>query len=167
MSTKKIFISVGSRFSMDRLISTVDEFIELSGGDYDVIAQAGNSDKTFKHIKTTNWLCPNEFNDALINCDIFISHAGMGNILLAAEHTKSIIVMPRTTQNGEHINNHQLGTVEGLQRQKNIHIIETIDDLKSAIDIINLSENVNDTETAGSKEKRSELVVFIDQFLNQ
>jgi len=166
MPTKKLFISVGSRFTMDRLISTVDEFLDTTDDDYEIIAQVGNSTKTFKHINVTSWLTPEEFNDALINCDVFISHAGMGNILLAAEHKKPIIVMPRTAQHGEHINNHQLGTVKGLQEQNLTHVIETTDDLKTAITIIDKSKS-SDNNNDSSKEKRNNLVVFLGQYLNQ
>ena len=167
MPAKKLFISVGSRFTMDRLITTVDDFLDNSDEEYQVIAQVGNSTETFKNITPTDWLSPEEFNDALINCDIFISHAGMGNILLAAELKKPIIVMPRTAQNGEHINNHQVGTVEGLQQQNLTHVIENAEDLKLAVDAINQSQNSDNDISSCSEEKRNKLVVYLDKYLNQ
>jgi len=165
MLAKKIFISVGSRFSMDRLISTVDEFIDRNSG-YQATAQFGNSNKSFKHIKTIAWLTPDEFSASLADCDIFISHAGMGNILLALEHKKPIIVMARKAKNGEHINDHQSGTIEGLQEQNLVHIIGNVNDLEAIIESIDESNNVN-TNQPNTYKKRDQLIGFLDNFLNQ
>jgi len=164
--TKRIFISVGSRFEMDRLIKVVLSFIEKNEG-YNVIAQSGNSNLVEPNIEIKQWLSSQEFKKEFLNCDIFISHAGMGNILLAAEFNKPIIIMPRKAELGEHINNHQLGTVAGLNELEFIHVVNNLSELEIAIQKLN-GNTISDSVCKCDKpyKKRNDLVSYLEHFLN-
>jgi len=93
---KKIFISVGTRFEMNRLLMSVEKVIKDNPG---ITAKAQTLNDSFqsKYIQTIKWADAPEFEQYVADCDIFISHAGMGNVLLAAIYKKPIIIMPRRT----------------------------------------------------------------------
>ncbi|MBL4672456.1 MAG: hypothetical protein JKX81_09380, partial [Arenicella sp.] len=119
-----VFVSVGSRFPMDRLLVALDHF-SARHPRFKVHAQSGKSTQPLPHTSSQSWFNPKEFEQAVIDCDIFVSHAGMGNILLAAQHEKPIVIMPRQFQYGEHINDHQLATAEGLKDRPFIYVVNT------------------------------------------
>ena len=112
----RIFLSVGSRFPMDRLVKLVDSY--LAGHPDDTgIAQIGDSDYQASHLVTHNLLTPVEFRQHLTSADVFVSHAGIGNLLLSRELSKPIVIMAREFRYGEHINDHQLGTLKAFADQ--------------------------------------------------
>lgn len=162
-----LFVSVGSRFTMDRLLLAVDQFLASHPG-YHAFAQTGKTQATLKHIDTQEWLSAEAFMQAFLECDIFISHAGMGNILLAAEHNKSIIIMPRQANNGEHINDHQLDTAEGLKDRKFIHSVHSNSELGHAI--LQLSNSTKQQDDAQKHNcdwpERTRLINSLHDFLH-
>ena len=51
--------------------------------------------------------------DKLINeCDILITHGGVGSILTGLRNDKKVIVCPRLSKYNEHVNDHQIEIVE-------------------------------------------------------
>lgn len=142
----KIFVSVGTRFAMDRLVSAVDEFVFEHSG-FEAFAQIGNSAYKAKAIKCEQFLDGETFLENVRNADIVVSHAGMGNILLALEYSKKIIIMPRQSDLGEHINNHQVDTVKGVASSNNVFAINEKNELAGAI----TWATSNDSELAESQ----------------
>jgi UDP-N-acetylglucosamine transferase subunit ALG13 len=127
-----VFVSVGSRFPMDRLLVALDHFA-AQHPTFKVSAQSGKCRQLLPHTSSRSWFNPTEFEEAVIDCDIFVSHAGMGNILLAAQHGKPIVIMPRQSQYKEHINDHQLATAEGLKDRPFIYVVNTAEELQNAV----------------------------------
>ncbi len=117
---------------MNRLLTVIDLFLDKKPG-IKCFAQTGESEYMPKNMQSTHWLSAKEFEHHIKNSDLIISHAGMGNILLANEFQKPIILMARQAEFGEHINNHQKGTVEGFSNRPFIYVIESECDLEAAI----------------------------------
>ena len=150
--TKQLFISVGSRFAMNRLLHSVEQVLEKHS-ELNAKAQIGPSSFQSKRMQITQWADAPEFDYSVSNCDIFVSHAGMGNILLAAKHNTPIIIMPRRKDNGEHINDHQLSTAEAFKERPFIHIANNSAELENAIlDILNSSPTLLNQNQQTSKE---------------
>jgi len=61
----KIFVSVGTRFPMDRLVEGVDKFV-AKNPNYSCIAQIGASKQSYMHIETHNFLKEPEFKSLAI-----------------------------------------------------------------------------------------------------
>ena len=137
--TKQLFISVGSRFAMNRLLECVEAVLQKHP-ELIAKAQIGHSSFQSPLMQTYQWASATEFDHAVSDCDIFISHAGMGNILLAAKYNTPIIIMPRRMDQGEHINDHQLSTVEALKGRPFMHSASDSTELEQAIiDILDSS----------------------------
>lgn len=129
---KKLFLSVGSRFPMDRLILAVDQFIGENSG-YSCIAQIGDSALKPQHIEYYKTLNQRQFNIYADEADLIVSHAGMGNIILASELNKPIVIIPRRAHLKEIINDHQLGTIKGFTGKHGIFAVKDEQDIKEAI----------------------------------
>lgn len=108
----KIFVTVGAQLPFDRLVAEVRR-IELSKS-FQVIGQTG---KTMLDLPENykNYLDASEYKDAVHECDVIVSHAGMGSIITALDYGKPIIVCPRLAELGEHRNNHQLDTLKHIK----------------------------------------------------
>jgi UDP-N-acetylglucosamine transferase subunit ALG13 len=104
----KIFVTVGSLFPFDRLISTVDAWSEKSG--HQVVAQIGKTKMTPRHMEYHDLLYAGEYNRIFNEADLIISHAGMGVILKSLVHSKPLLVMPRKVIYEEVTTDHQLAT---------------------------------------------------------
>lgn len=165
-----IFVSVGSRFPMDRLLVALDHF-SSQNPTFSVSAQSGKCIQPLPHTASQRWFSSKEFEQAVIDCDIFVSHAGMGNILLAAQHGKPIVIMPRQLRYKEHINDHQIATAEGLKDRPFIYVVNTAEELQSAL--LSIAYTVQHSGEACNEEQHSEppqrvqlvdtLVEFLDK----
>jgi len=166
-----VFASVGSRFPMDRLLVALDHFA-AQHPTFKVSAQSGKCSQPLPHTVSQSWFNAKKFEQAVIDCDIFVSHAGMGNILLAAQHEKPIVIMPRQAQYEEHINDHQLATAEGLKDRSFIYVVNTPEELQSTVLTIASkaqlrSDNRCDENRHSEPPQRSQLVDTLRIFLDK
>lgn len=120
-----IFVSVGSRYPFDRLISAVDGWAE-NNPDADVFVQCGESKLSISNCRFSKFLTAPEFKKAVMRCSLVISHAGMGNIITALEFNKPIVVVPRLPSYGEVVNDHQVSTVRSLEGRSGILVLEDV-----------------------------------------
>lgn len=115
-----IFVSVGGQKSFPRLCKAVSVF--ASETSVPCVMQVGEDANLYQHHSIFKFMCSSDFSRQLRLCDIFVSHAGMGNILAAREAKKPIIIMPRRHDLGEHRNDHQLATARALDGLPNLRI---------------------------------------------
>ncbi|MBX2847013.1 MAG: hypothetical protein KTR16_01735 [Acidiferrobacterales bacterium] len=164
-TTKRLFISVGSRFAMPRLLESVESTLETNPN-LIIKAQVGESSFRSQRIQASKWMDAAEFEQALIECDAFISHAGMGNILLAAQYRKPIVIMPRKKEFGEHINDHQIDTATALIDRPNVYVAHNTFDIQQALNSISaqsIEPYCNDFEIDDRLNLISALKEFIDE----
>lgn len=112
-----IFLTVGTcPIPFDRLVATVDNAIAKGLVDDDIFAQIGICRYKPKNMKYANVLDKDEFDSYLRGASGIIGHAGMGTIIMALEHDKPLLVMPRMRRLGEHVNDHQLSTARKFEQ---------------------------------------------------
>lgn len=138
-----IFVAVGTQFSFDRLIQYMDDWSisENNKNDENVIAQISDG-KTPEHIESHAFMDGEQYNMNIREASVFVSHAGMGNIISARELHTPIIVMNRQLKLGEHRNDHQadglkwMGKLEGVYtastKQELIDHLSQLDKLQTA-----------------------------------
>lgn len=104
-----IFVTLGSqKFQFDRLLRKIDELIESGVIREQVFAQTGYSTYTPKHYKYRDFLDRNEFEKMTQSCTLFLTHGGTGAIMGAVKKGKKVIAVPRLSEYGEHVDDHQL-----------------------------------------------------------
>lgn len=121
-----IFITVGTQFPFDRLIRSVDQAIERSILNETFFAQIGNSSYIPKHFGYVDYLDKDLFDLKVKEADALISHAGIGSLMLAFDYQKPVLLMPRSPQYREVVNNHQRDTA--LKFQELGHILAAYDE---------------------------------------
>jgi len=110
-----IFLTVGTVFPFDRLVSAVDKAIGDGLITDPVFAQIGDSSLKPENMEYTKMLNKDDFNRHMAESKYLISHAGIGSIVTALELGKRMLVMPRRKQFREHVNDHQVSTASKFE----------------------------------------------------
>lgn len=128
-----IFVTVGSQqYQFDRLIEELDRLVEDRVIKEKVFAQIGHSNYTPKNFDFVKFLDKEQYQKNISQCDILITHGGVGTIVSALKYGKKVIVVPRRQEFQEHIDDHQMQIAEVLLDQKLIQAVFDINELKGS-----------------------------------
>ena len=118
-----IFITLGSqKFQFNRLLKAVDE-LNLKE---EIFAQIGYSDYIPKNFKYKRFMDRNEFSSYINKSDVIITHGGTGAIMGALKKGKKVIAVPRLSEYGEHVDDHQLQIIEEFKELNLLYSCEDI-----------------------------------------
>ncbi|MEE9303708.1 MAG: glycosyltransferase [Thiotrichaceae bacterium] len=124
-----IFVATGTQFPFDRLIQYMDEWASTHTHEEEVFAQLGDGEYKPRHIQSQRFLGLDEYNEKIQQASVFISHAGMGNIISAKEQGTPIIVINRQASLGEHRNDHQAEGLQWMGKLEGVYTASTQDAL--------------------------------------
>ncbi|MCK5813718.1 MAG: glycosyl transferase family 28 [Cocleimonas sp.] len=154
-----IFVAVGTQFPFDRLIENMDQW----AADYDqeVIAQIANGEYVPQNMQWQRFLDAEKYNKNIKEAAVFVSHAGMGNIISARNHNTPIIVMNRQFSLGEHRNDHQADGVKWMAELSGVYAAPT------QAELYTLLGDTNALQVSSPKEnkKLDQLVGFLDDYI--
>lgn len=159
-----IFVAVGTQFPFDRLIEYMDKWASVH--QEEVFAQISHGDYLPKHMKWERFLDGEQYNEKITSADVFVSHAGMGNIISARELQTPIIVMNRQFELGEHRNDHQLDGLEWMGKMEGVFTASTEEELNknlSKIKSSNFSEMVCASTTVGNEDLSNYIADLINE----
>ena len=128
-----IFLTVGTLFSFDRLVRAIDDACGDDLFDEKVFGQTGTSSYKPRNFEYVEMLNKYDFDLYLTSASSLISHAGMGSIIMALNHEKPLLVMPRLKCFGEHVNDHQVGTARKFEQLGHILVAYNEEDLAEKI----------------------------------
>lgn len=104
-----IFVSLGTNDkSFTRLLDKIENEINLGNISDKVIVQSGYTKYESKNMQIIDLMPMEEFNKNIKECDILITHGGVGTILDGLKLGKKIIAFPRLSKYQEHVNDHQV-----------------------------------------------------------
>ena len=126
-----ILVTVGTQLPFDRLIRMMDEMApEL---DEPVIAQIGRAHYEPVNMEWHRVIPPLEFEPLVDRARVIVSHAGIGTILTAERHGRSLILFPRAVEMGEHRNDHQMATASAMSGREGVAVARDAADLRRLI----------------------------------
>lgn len=129
-----IFVTVGTHTqSFNRLLEEMDKLVASKRLREKVIAQIGHSSYEPKNIKWFRFTTFEKLNKLYKSAKIFVTHGGAGSILNGLSNGKPVIAVPRLKKYDEHVNDHQLDLVKGLEKKKKIIAVYDIKTLLKAI----------------------------------
>lgn len=128
-----IFLTVGTLFPFDRLVRAVDLALTNVLIEDEIFAQIGYDSFKPENMQYTEVLDEDAFNEKVDRATFLISHAGMGSILVAMNHNKPLLVMPRRKHLKEHVNDHQVATARKFEELGHILAVYDIKDLPNGI----------------------------------
>ena len=158
-----IFVAVGTQFSFDRLIQYMDEWIvsDNNNDNEQVIAQVSDGTYQAKNIETHPFMDGEQYNKHIKEASVFVSHAGMGNIISAREQQTPIIVMNRQFKLGEHRNDHQADGLKWMGKLDGVYTASTQEELFAHLKHIDQLKVADPENKVGSPELTNYLASFI------
>jgi UDP-N-acetylglucosamine transferase subunit ALG13 len=112
-----ILITLGTQDkSFKRLLDAVQREIDKGNIKERVVVQAGYTQYESKDMEILDFVDREKFEELINECDILITHAGVGSILTGLNKMKVVIAAARLSKYKEHINDHQIQIVEKFDR---------------------------------------------------
>ena len=112
-----ILVTLGTQDKeFTRLLDTIQKEIDKGNIKEKVVVQAGYTKYESKDMEIFDFLDREKFEKLIEDCDILITHAGVGSILTGLNNGKVVIAAARLSKYKEHINDHQLQIVEKFDR---------------------------------------------------
>lgn len=144
-----IFITLGSqKFQFNRLLEYVDKLIDDNVISEDVFAQTGYSDYKPKKFEYVDFVSRKTFQEKIKDSTFVITHAGTGAIVSALKKNKRVIAMPRLSEYGEHVDDHQKDISSIFLDKNYILTAEDYEELKadvSKIEELNFNQFISNS----------------------
>lgn len=129
-----IFVTLGTQDkSFHRLLEEIERAIKKGIIQEEVIVQAGVTKFESKYMKVMDLIPREEFEELIANCDLLITHGGVGSILTGLEHGKKVIAVPRLSKYKEHTNDHQVQIVEEFAHRGYLVALKSMDTLPKTL----------------------------------
>lgn len=134
-----IFIVLGTqKFQLNRLLKLVDEYVSEGIIQEKVFAQIGNSTYEPVNYEYVRFMGKSEFDNAIKNANLLITHSGVGSIITALKEDKPVVVYPRLKKYKEHVDDHQLDIARAFEKKNYLVCCYDGDDL---LDKIKMAKN--------------------------
>ncbi|KRD84527.1 hypothetical protein ASE51_17645 [Bacillus sp. Root147] len=129
-----IFVTLGTqKFQLNRLLKEIDKLVGNGEIEQSISSQVGHSDYSPQNFSVKKFLNEEQFNNCIANADIVIAHGGTSSIVKSLKLNKKTIVVPRRSEYGEHVDNHQEEIVGYFENIGSILVVRDIESLNSAI----------------------------------
>lgn len=109
-SVSRVVVTLGTmrRYGFRRAVEQILKVLpEVADADADVLWQTGCTDVTGLGISTHEAVPTHDLQEAIGTADLVFMHAGVGSALVALQHGKVPVVLPRESAFGEHVDDHQ------------------------------------------------------------
>ncbi len=108
-----IFVTLGTQDkSFKRLLHEVDKWAKENNIKDKIIVQAGYTKYESNNMQIFDLLDKDDFDKYIKECDLLITHGGVGSILTGLKNDKKVIAAARLAKYNEHMNDHQLQIIE-------------------------------------------------------
>jgi UDP-N-acetylglucosamine transferase subunit ALG13 len=118
-----IFVTTGTQFPFDRLLSFVEEW-SLNNSDINIVAQTGDTEFKSKNMELHPYLEPQRYAYYLKKAQVLVGHMGTGTMIDAQKNGIPAILMPRKFDLNEHRSEHQISTAKQFKDKKGIYIVD-------------------------------------------
>ena len=150
--------------SFYRLLEEIEKNVENENITEEVIIQAGYTKfepSTQKQkIEVFNTIPKNELEELIEKSNIVISHGGVGSMVTANQKGKKVIAVPRYKKYHEHVNDHQVETIEIFAQRGYVLPIKNVGNLGQAL------KDIRDFEPViYKKDEKSNVIQIIENFI--
>ena len=91
-----IFVTLGTQDrSFKRLLDAIQKQIDNGNIKDKVVVQAGHTTYESKDMEIFDLIDRDKFSELISNCDLLITHGGVGSILTGLNNNKKVIATPR------------------------------------------------------------------------
>ena len=157
-----IFVVLGTqKFQCNRLLEQIDELISQGIIRDKVFAQKGNSDYEPKNYEYVDFVEKQQFEELIEQCDLLVTHSGVGTILSGKNHGRPVIVFPRLKKYGEHVDDHQLDIARAFGKKNLVFMCGENDNLGELI------EKARDHSFDKYVSQRTKMIQIIEDYIKE
>lgn len=132
-----ILVTIGTQDKkFPRLLEAVQKQIDLGVIKDKVVVQAGQTEFKSNDMEIFSFIPMDKFDHLMNECDLLITHAGIGSIISGLKKGKKVIVAARLEKYGEHENDHQLQIADSFDKDGYILHLKDFDKLGEYIKTI-------------------------------
>ena len=130
-----ILVTLGTQDkSFKRLLDAIQNEIDKGNIKDKVIVQAGcSADFKSNDMQIFDYIPMDEFEKLMQECDILITHGGVGSITTGLRNNKKVIAAARLKKYKEHVNDHQLDIIKSFSDSGHIVGLSSVDELGEAL----------------------------------
>ncbi|MEI3529900.1 MAG: PssE/Cps14G family polysaccharide biosynthesis glycosyltransferase [Bacilli bacterium] len=129
-----ILVTLGTQDkSFERLLRAIDREITKGIIKDKVVVQAGHTKYKTNNMEIYDLVPMDKFDELIKECDILITHGGVGSIITGLKNNKKVIAAARLKKYGEHTNDHQLQIIENFSAAGYILSLDDFDQLSSVL----------------------------------
>ena len=130
-----ILVTLGTQDKkFTRLLDSIQKLIDKKIIKEKVVVQAGCScDYKSDDMEIFDLIPMDEFDKLISECDILITHGGVGSIITGLKNNKKVIAAARLKKYGEHTNDHQLQIIENFYKEGYLLSLSNFDDLENIL----------------------------------
>ena len=108
-----ILVTLGTQDkTFPRLLHAIQKQIDNGNIKDKVVVQAGSTKFDSADMEIFDLIDRDKFAQLISECDLLITHGGVGSIITGLKNNKKIIAAPRLERYGEHTNDHQLQIID-------------------------------------------------------
>ena len=134
-----ILVTLGTQDkNFNRLLDAIQREIDNGNIKDKVVVQAGTTKYVSKDMEIFDLIDRDKFNELMSECDLLITHGGVGSILTGLKNNKKILAVPRLAKYNEHINDHQKQIIEKFSEAGYILGVEDLDKLGNLLKEVKL-----------------------------
>ena len=157
-----VFVTLGTQDkSFKRLLKSIDECIDNRIIKDKVVVQAGYTKYDSKNMEIFDLLDKDDFDKYISECDLLITHGGVGSILTGLKNNKKVIAAPRLFKYNEHMNDHQEQIVDKFSKMGYILAYNEGDNLSEII------ENVKIFKPKKYVSNTEKMIKIIEDFIDK
>ena len=132
-----ILVTLGTQDkSFSRLLDAVQAAIDNGDINDKVVVQAGYTRYQSNDMEIFDFIPIDEFETLIDECQVLITHAGVGSIVTALKKGKKIIACARLAKYDEHTNNHQLQIAETFDKSGYLIFLKDFNNLGKVLEKI-------------------------------
>jgi UDP-N-acetylglucosamine transferase subunit ALG13 len=128
-----IFVTTGTQFPFDRLLSYVDDWAKTNNK-LRIVAQAGITSLKPTNMELYEYLTPVEYKKLIMQAKLIFGHVGTGTMIDAQKYQIPAVLMPRRFELKEHRSEHQIATANQFKAKTGIYIVENQIELIKVLD---------------------------------
>lgn len=143
-----------------RLLDMVQKEIDKGNIKDKVVVQAGHTKFSSKDMEIFDLIDREKFSSLISECDILITHGGVGSIINGLNNNKKVIVCPRLAKYDEHMNDHQIQITDNFSKEGYIIPLYENDSLESALN------KIKDFKPKKFKSNTKNMIKLISDFID-
>ncbi len=157
-----ILVTLGTQDkNFKRLLDAIQKQIDKGNIKDKVIVQAGSTKYESSDMEIFDLIDRDKYAQLIEECDLLITHGGVGSIITGLKNNKKIIAAPRLEKYKEHTNDHQMQIIEKFSDSGFIIPLYDFNNLDQVL------KEINKFKPKKYKSNTENMIKLIENYINK